>query len=172
MKVVLPTSWDGVTFDQYQRIIDIVKPDAVLTSLEQLDLNLQFISIFSGVAVDVLEGMSINHVGKLMNQLYWMDKPIKRKRATFKVVKFDDITYDAFVHFNKLAEMKTTNQIEYLSLFVDIPKDELKQKPITEIMDGFFLLNRRYNKYTICLAVSLILKRIMHMMKSRRKPKA
>lgn len=167
MKIVLPTSWDGVTFDQYQQIIDIVKPDAVLSAMEQLDLNLQFISIFSGVAVNELENLPINRIGKLMNELHWMDKPINRKKATFKVVKFDHITYDAFVHFNKLAESKTTNQIEYLSLFVDIPKDELKQKPITEIMDGFFLLNRRYNKYTICLAISLILKRIMYRMRNR-----
>lgn len=67
-----------------------------------------------------------------------MDQSIKRKHVTFKVKDIDRITYYIFVHFNKLAETNTTNQIEYLSLFVDISKDELKQKPITEIMHGFF----------------------------------
>lgn len=70
MKIVLPTSWDGVTFDQYQQIIDIVKPDAVLSPLEQLDLNIQILSIFSGVAVDALEGLSMNRIRELMNQLH------------------------------------------------------------------------------------------------------
>lgn len=171
MKIVLPASWDGVTFDQYQQIIDIVKPDAVLTPMEQLDLNIQILSIFTGVAVDSLEGLSMNRIGELMNRLHWMDQPIKRKKATFKVKDIDGITYDMFVHFNKLAETKTTNQIEYLSLFVDIPKEELKQKPITEIMHGFFLLNRKYNRYTICSAISLMMKRIIWAMKRKKKRK-
>jgi hypothetical protein len=108
MQILLPSSWNGVTFDQYQQIIDIVKPDAVLSPLEQLDLNIQILSIFSGVAVGVLEGLSMNRIGELMNQLHWMDQPIKRKHAMFKVKDIDRIIYDMSVHFNKLVETKST----------------------------------------------------------------
>ena len=95
MKIELPSSWEGVTIEQFQALQKILAEKG-----DEYATNVAIISIMSGVPVDEIETYALKTYAKCMRTLSFLSEQLVGEVQ--KVVEFGGLRYDVITDVYKL----------------------------------------------------------------------
>lgn len=142
----IPKSWDEVKVKDYIKLSELVDGDTETTEIIEAAFY-----VFTGVPM-VDSQIKFDEVNAIVHRLEFIGELPKETKSSLVLKKFNELTYQEYITFQKLAESPVDNLIPILKILSTNEVDE--NVSMQKAMNAFFLLNRRMKKRLISLAIS------------------
>lgn len=144
MKLTLPTGWEDVTLEQFQRIYELSED----LNLKPLDYKIEVISILTGCEFNELTKLSVNDFNKLYEKLKFLETYPKAKAIEY--VKVGKSVYEICFDVSKLTAGQYIDLSTLCKEPAEIPKKyhEIVAVLSSKITIGwFFGFKKEYEGY-------------------------
>lgn len=149
------TNWQDVPFEKY---IEISK---LYFELDDLSNAINLVSILSDKSVEDIDKIKAKDFTKYSSNLQFLETEpdFKTSKYKWKIKSIEDITVDDFIAFENLKD-ENFNYPAILSFMSEnnLDEDNINEMSAIDVLAGFFLLNKKLQRYTITTLLSLILK--------------
>lgn len=169
MKMI--NNWQDVPFKKY---IEISKLDF---QLDDLTNAINLVSILSDKSVEDIDKIKAKDFTKYSSNLQFIltEPDFKTSKFDWKIKKIEDITVDDFIAFENLKD-ENFNYPAIMSFMSvnNLDEDAINKMSTIDVLNGFFLLKKKLQKYMVTTLQSLILKAMKEKMQKlafwRKKP--
>lgn len=164
----LPQKWEDFSLKEYLKLSTVISdrvedeltdPDIItIKYLDDLDKNIQIISLLTGTSVEEIEQLTMVQLNELINKINFMSSIPKNPKHTIKYKQFNELSYDNFITFQKLSldftdDKVLTSAIHNLPMMLSVfSKDSHNEEyflnqSMPEVIAGFFIVNQNIQKY-------------------------
>lgn len=147
-------------FEKYIEIVSYNQTEDELTNLIYL------VSILNNLSIEEVEKMTAKEFKKYAEPLAFLISEVNLKEAKikWKIKKLDDITMDEFIDFEGMKN-ETVNIASILSFMSEKSESEILKMSTVEVLNGFFLLNKKLEKFIAFSLISLAWKKMKQKVK-------
>lgn len=148
-KINVPESWDEVSFSKYTKLMNVEVDYRDENSLSALDSTIEIISILCDVSIDTIENLSASDYLKLNSIIQFISKPIEHSSKTkWDFIKVDDLKMDKWLAYESYRKDITNNLSKILTLMQSkYSSEDIDKMAVTEVLYGFFILQKKCQKY-------------------------
>lgn len=114
--ITLPTGWDGVSLNQWQKIIELSQEE-----LEPVDFNIELLSILSGVPSEEIYTYPLTDVQRMINSIAFINTNPNEDKV--KIKKEYTIAGKKYKLFKKISEITTAQYLDFQSYSRDMNKN-------------------------------------------------
>ncbi|MGY4540058.1 hypothetical protein ACVW0P_004500 [Mucilaginibacter sp. UYNi724] len=166
----LPGDWNELLLKDYIKLSPVInesdkEPDLIdfdiftANHLSDIEKNMTLISLLTDIPMDVLDELPTSKIFEMIDKLKFMQTLPDKRKPTIKYIQFEDLTYDSFVHFNKLSLDFTeagilSSAIENIpSMLAVFAKDKnhneeyFLNQSMVEVIAGFFTLQKNTERF-------------------------
>lgn len=177
----LPSSWEQLKLKDYIKLSPILNDaDAeeltdediyTIKHLSDLDKSIQLISLLTDVSIDDIEELPMVQVSELINKLGFIGTAPQPGKPQTAYKQFDQLSYDAFITFQKLSldfteggilSSAVSNLPVMLSIFAKDPNHNAEyflSQSMPEVIAGFFMVSKNIERYLKRMERSLLVKK-------------
>lgn len=146
--IKVPESWDEVEYGKYLYLCnyDFSKTKEG-SSVDSFDYHLILLSMVLGVSESELMKLPFVDYSRIQNTLKFIETtPVRKPSKRFKFIPLKEISMDKWVAYERLKTDFTNNSPAILSMFLQdehkIEAGKIRELPTSEVLDGFFTLQR------------------------------
>ncbi|MES2265581.1 MAG: hypothetical protein V4520_02395 [Bacteroidota bacterium] len=166
----LPGNWNELLLKDYIKLAPVInesdkEPDLIdfdiytVNHLSDIEKNMNLISLLTDIPMDVLDELPTSKVFDMINKLSFMQTPPEKRKPSISYIQFDELSYDGFVHFNKLSLEFTeagilSSTVENIPLMLAVfAKDKIHNEDfflnqsMVEVIAGFFTVQKNTEKF-------------------------
>ncbi len=172
----LPQKWEEFSLKDYIKLAPVISdrvddelqdPDIItIKYLDELDKNIQIISLLTGASVEAVEQVTMVQLDELINKISFISSIPDNPKTSIKYKQFNELSYDNFITFQKLQldftpDKALSTAIENLPMMLSVfSKDNLTEEyflnqSMVECIAGFFTVNQNIQNYLKRSQVSL-----------------
>lgn len=99
--IEVPTKWEDITVDQYQKIIAIDLTDSENDSIKQFNIRQEQFCILTGITIDILELFSMDDFNSIEKNFEFMRDEMKGEIQKSIIIEGEE--YHLYTEFEKLT---------------------------------------------------------------------
>lgn len=147
-------------FEKYIEVVSYNQTEDELTNLIYL------VSILNNLSIEEVEKMTAKEFKNYAEPLVFLisEPNLKEAKIKWKIKKLDDITMDEFIDFEGMKN-ETVNIASILSFMSEKSESEILKMSTVEVLNGFFLLNKKLEKFIAFSLISLAWKKMKQKVK-------
>lgn len=152
MKVInnlnVPQSWDEVSFKKYNQLINLEVDYRDENSVAALNSTIEIVSILCEVDKSVIENLNAKDYIAINNCVKFVSDPIVNKKSTWNFIDIEDLKMDKWLAYESYRKDVSNHLLDILLILQsDYNKETLNNMAVTEVLYGFFMLQKKCQKY-------------------------
>lgn len=155
----VPESWDEVTFGRYIYLTNFdFKTLEDNNAVSEFDHYNLLMAVVLGTNEESILNLSYPNYVKLQSALKFLEvQPERKTSRKWKFIPLKELTMDKWVTYERLKDDFANNAAKIIELLQnDYTLKEIIEMPTTEVLDGFFTLQRHCRKSIKRSHVSLV----------------
>lgn len=128
-QIRIPKDWNGVSIDQWKEMVEVAQEEG----LSPIDLNIEFISILSGIEVDDILALPLGELGKINKEIEFIGTAPEPAKDVKKSYKIAGKKYNVF---KNLGEIQTSQYLDFQNYSRDMDKNIGEILAVFLIPDG------------------------------------
>lgn len=158
-KLNVPESWNEVSFGTYQLLTGLELSSAD-RGAKSLDNNIKIIATITNSNVKTIEALKGSDFISIQHYLEFLSSEIVHtNKVKWNFIPINKLTMDKWMAYEKYKLNPEENLTKILALLqTEYTEAQIKEMAVTEVLRGFFILQKRLLRYIKSSQLSLVRK--------------
>lgn len=155
----VPENWSEVSFGTYQ-LLTSIEINSADRGAKSLDNNIKIIATVTNSNVKTIEALKGSDFISIQYHLEFLSTEIVHtNKVKWNFIPINKLTMDKWMAYEKYKMNPEENLIKILALLQpDYNESQIKEMAVTEVLRGFFILQKRLLRYIKHSQLSLVRK--------------